>query len=157
MSMTFESVPIAEPVKLSRPRLVRSGAPSSVSIIVAAVGLLSFAIASRLQFDGETGRWLSLFACPFRAATGLPCLGCGATHAFVHLAHGRLFAAIAANPLWALVAAILAAHTLFTIARVAGLRWTLGLPELSPPDLRRARFIFAAAAAANWAFVALHS
>ena len=157
MTTTPDRVPLAEAVTLSRPLLVRSGAPSSVSIIVAAGGLLVFAIASRLQFDGETGRWLSLFACPFRAATGLPCLGCGATHAFVHLAHGRMIDAIAANPLWALVAAILAVHTLFTVARVAGLRWTLALPELSPPDLRRARFIFAAAAAANWAFVALHS
>jgi hypothetical protein len=150
-------VPIAEPVKLSRPLLVRSRAPSTVSLIVAAVGLLAFAIASRLRFDGELGRWLSLFACPFRAATGLPCLGCGATHAFVHLAHGHPIDAIAANPLWALIAAILAAHTLFTIARVAGLRWTLALPDFSSSALRRARFILAAAAAANWAFVALRS
>ncbi len=122
--------------------------------MLALLGLASFAIASWLRLDAP---WLRLLACPLRAATGIPCLGCGATHAFVHLAHGELARAIAANPLWALVAAILWAHTLLIAARLAGLRWTLALPDLSPRSLRRARLSLAALAAANWAFVWLQS
>ena len=36
--------------------------------------------------------------CPFHAWSGLPCPGCGLTHAFRALAHGDLAAAWAANP-----------------------------------------------------------
>ena len=47
--------------------------------------------------------WLALTPflprCTFRRLTGLPCPTCGSTHAAVALLHGRLFAALAANPL----------------------------------------------------------
>jgi hypothetical protein len=36
--------------------------------------------------------------CPFRRLTGLPCPGCGGTHAFVAMAHGQAAAAWAYNP-----------------------------------------------------------
>lgn len=39
--------------------------------------------------------------CPFRRLTGLPCPGCGGTHAFVAMAHGDFAAAWAYNPLGA--------------------------------------------------------
>jgi hypothetical protein len=37
--------------------------------------------------------------CPFRAATGVPCPGCGMTRAFLLLAQLRLGEALAAHPL----------------------------------------------------------
>lgn len=37
--------------------------------------------------------------CPFRRLTGLPCPGCGGTHAFVAMAHGQFSAAWGYNPL----------------------------------------------------------
>jgi hypothetical protein len=45
--------------------------------------------------------------CPFKAATGLPCVGCGGTHAFARAARGDLVAALGLNPLgaWAGLAA----------------------------------------------------
>jgi len=39
--------------------------------------------------------------CPFKAATGLPCVGCGGTHAFARAARGHLVAALGLNPLGA--------------------------------------------------------
>jgi hypothetical protein len=147
-----EAIPRAEAVQLAGPSWVRSGAPGTPSLALAGAGALSFLAAASLRLDAPG---LLLFACPFRAATGLPCLGCGATHAFVHLAHGRLLLAIAANPLWALVAASWWAFSLFTVARRAGLSWTLAWPALSPRSLRRLRFLLGALAFANWAFVAL--
>lgn len=36
--------------------------------------------------------------CPFRLMTGLPCPGCGLTRSWVHLAHGQMSDAWAANP-----------------------------------------------------------
>ena len=153
-AQTLFQLPIAERVELSRPRWVRSRAPGDLSKILALLGAISFSVAFTLDLNAP---WLSLFACPFRAMTSLPCLGCGATHAFVHLAHGNVLAALRANPLWTLVAAGLWMLAIFVAARLAGLRWTLALPTLSPRNLRRARLSLFALAAANWAFVALQS
>lgn len=150
----METAPLAERVELAAPRWVRAAAPGAGSRAIALAGVISFAVASWLRLDAP---WLKLFACPLRAATGIPCLGCGATRAFVHLAHGEVARAIAANPLWALFAAILWTLALFVLARLAGLRWTLALPAFAPPTLRRARIALAALAAANWAFVFLQS
>jgi hypothetical protein len=146
-------LPIAEPVTLANPRWVRARAPGLLQLAIALTGALSLAAAAKLDLADPR---LQLFACPFRALTGVPCFGCGATHAFVQLAHGDLLLAIAANPLWALVAAILWACALLQIARFLGLRWTLALPPLEPL-LRRHRMALFALAAANWAFVALRA
>jgi hypothetical protein len=146
-------LPIAEPVVLANPRWVRARAPGLLQLAIALTGALSFAAAAKLDLADPR---LQLFACPFRSLSGLPCFGCGATHAFVHLAHGELFLAITANPLWALFAALLWASALLQFARFLGLRWTLGLPPLEPL-IRRHRMPLFALAAANWAFVALRS
>ncbi len=37
--------------------------------------------------------------CPFKAITGLPCPGCGGLRALESLIHGRLWEALATNPL----------------------------------------------------------
>ncbi|HVB38250.1 MAG TPA: DUF2752 domain-containing protein [Vicinamibacterales bacterium] len=52
--------------------------------------------------------WLGFppIACPLRAATGIPCPTCGATHAFAALMEGRLGASFWFNPAVPLGAAI---------------------------------------------------
>jgi hypothetical protein len=88
--------------------------------------------------------------CPFKALAGLPCATCGMTHAFVHLAHGDILAAMRASPAGALLAG---GAWLFAVADAV--RVALGLP-LPAPGPRACRALTAAAAAgllANWAFL----
>lgn len=59
--------------------------------------------------------------CNFRRWTGLPCPGCGLTRAFVHMAHGHVADAFAANafgPMLFVVAAL--------IVGADGVAWALG-------------------------------
>ena len=142
-------LPLAEPVEARGLAWVWAGAPSVVAVAWGALGALSFAAAALLRLDLPG---LDFFACPLRAATGLPCPGCGATHAFVLLAHGDLTGAFYASPLWACVALGLWLHAALTLARLLGLRraLVLSLPrERSGP----ARLVVGALVLANWAFV----
>ena len=108
--------------------LVRAGAPSVHALGLAAVAAILLAAAVVLPLDAPP---LSLFACPFRGATGLPCLSCGCTHSF---------AAIAC-----------AGHVLWTCLRLCGLPWAPAAVRMT----RGMRLSAAALLAANWAFVAL--
>lgn len=67
-----------------------------LSVAVLAVSLLSLAA-------GEAVLNTQLGECSYKARTGLPCMGCGGTHALARMAHGDLSGAVAANPLGAFV------------------------------------------------------
>ena len=127
----------------------RAGPPSVHAFGLAAAGAALLACAAVLPLDAPP---LSLFPCPFRLATGLPCLACGCTHAFHFFVRGQFGAALLASPLGALLALACAAHLLWTALRLCGLSWA---PHLQPT--RGLRFTAAAALAANWAFVAFWS
>jgi hypothetical protein len=120
-----------------------------LAVAWAAIGALSLVAAALLRLDLPG---LGLFACPLRAATGVPCPGCGATHAFVLLAHGDLAGALFASPLWACVALGLWLHAALTLARLLGLRRALVL-SLPQGRARPARLLAGALLLANWAFV----
>ncbi len=51
-------------------------------------------------------------ACPFRALTGIPCPGCGATRSFFTLGSGHIVTSVRLNPLgvflWLFLAAVVA-------------------------------------------------
>ena len=127
-------------------------APSIHALGLAAAAAFLLASARLLPLDGPPLSW---FACPFRAATGLPCLTCGCTHAFAAAVRLDVAAALAANPLGALLAFACAAHCAWTALRACGLRWSPSLPRLDRAGGRRLRICAAALLAANWAFVAL--
>ncbi len=98
--------------------------------------------------------WLALApllpACPFRAITGIPCPTCGSTHAAVALMHGRVGAALAANPLAALVGAA------FLVGGLVAPLWAaLGwpVPEVPAPLPRWLRAAIVATIVANWAWL----
>jgi len=128
--------------------IVRVGAPSVHALGLAAVAAALLCAAALLPLEAPP---FALFACPFRGATGLPCLSCGCTHAFAAIAHLHPLAALEANPLGAALALGCAAHVLWTCLRLCGLPYAPAAPRLT----RRLRFSAAALLAANWAFVAL--
>ena len=127
--------------------IARAGPPSVHALGLAACGAALLAAAAVLPLDAPPLSW---FACPFRAATGLPCLSCGCTHAFHFMVRLQFADALAANPLGALLALACFVHALWTALRICGLPWAPSLPAPS----RRARWAAVAAVAANWIFIA---
>jgi len=119
------------------------------AIAISATHLVLLGIAGLFPLDEPP---LSLLACPFRAATGLPCLGCGCLHAFAAVAHLDLRAALLANPLGALGAIGGVAFAFATVLRSLGPR--LAAPRFAPPAPRTVRIAIVLAVAANWCFVA---
>ncbi len=124
----------------------RAGPPSVHALGFAGVAAALLGAALILPLDAPPLSWLT---CPFRAATGLPCLSCGCTHAFSFFMHGRFADALAASPLGAALALAGAAHLLWTCARLAGLPFA--------PRARVPAWLIAAAVAANWMFLVLRS
>ncbi len=126
--------------------LDRAGAPSVHALGFAGVAASLLAAALVLPLDAPP---LSLLACPFRAATGLPCLTCGCTHAFHFFMRGQFADAVAASPLGAALALACAVHLLWTCARLFGLPFA--------PRARLPRWLLVSAVAANWIFLVLRS
>ena len=94
---------------------------------------------------------LPILVCLFRAATGIPCLTCGATRAVAELVGGDVAGALAMNPL----------ATLGTLALVP---WALAdlalLPrgqaldvDLAPALARLVRIAVVVAVFANWVYL----
>ncbi len=114
--------------------------------VFAAIALLSFLAA----------RFLPLLAipytCPLRGMIGIPCATCGMTHAFVHLAHGQVAAALAASPLGALLAAC---AWVLALADVVRLALDAPLPSLPAPLVRLATGAGVLALLVNWAYLVL--
>jgi len=121
-------------------KVARFGVPE----VFALIGLLSFAVARFLPV-------LSLpYTCPMKGVFGIPCMTCGMTHAFVHLAHAELAAAFGASPFGALLAAGAWLYATIDLARAA---FDLPFPYL---DLKLQRAVAAAglsALALNWAWL----
>lgn len=80
----------------------------------------------------------SLAHCPLRDITGVPCLTCGATAAFVALSHGRLLDAFHANALTVLVTCGLLACVPGAIVSTMVPRWRYSL-SLTPREKKAAR------------------
>jgi hypothetical protein len=115
--------------------VVRAGSPS-----VHALGLAA------------TGFSLLVAAAVLPLATSLPCLACGATHAFAAVARLRLTDAFLASPLGALLAVACAVHAAWTALRLCGLRHA----PASFAVTARVRFFAIALLAGNWLFLVLH-
>jgi hypothetical protein len=129
--------------------IARAGSPSVHALGLAACGAALLAAAAVLPLDAPPLSWL---ACPFRAATGLPCLACGCTHAFHFMVRLQISEAFLSSPLGALLAATCFAHAVWTLLRLCGLPWA---PHFAVS--RRARWAAFAALAANWAFLAVRA
>lgn len=127
--------------------IVRAGPPSGHAVAFAAVAASLLAAAALLAPDAAP---LALFACPLRITTGIPCLGCGATHAFHFAARGHFALAFCSNPLAALAAIACGGHVAWTALRLAGFPFAPRI-EVTPA----LRWAVAGALAANWLFLLL--
>src|SRR5439155_9671498 len=104
-----------------RPRtamIAHAGRPSVHALALACVAAVVLAASALLPLDAPP---FALLACPFRAATGFPCIGCGGTHAFHFAVRGQLLLALSWSPLAALAAIAAAAHVAWTALRLVGL------------------------------------
>ncbi|HET7824569.1 MAG TPA: DUF2752 domain-containing protein [Anaeromyxobacter sp.] len=112
--------------------------------VFAAIAALSFLVARFAPVLGVP------FTCPLKGIAGIPCATCGMTHAFVHLAHGDVAAALAASPLGALLAAGAWLYAALDAARLA-----LGAPFPVPSAgaVRAAAAAGVVATLANWAYL----
>ncbi len=114
------------------------------------LAILALLVARFFPFD-----LVSLGACPWRALTGIPCPTCGATRCIMELTRLDLGAALAMNPLAALVglgAAVYAVHAL----GVWLLGWQRWRPSVSSSRVQRAlRIGTVAALLLNWAYLIL--
>jgi hypothetical protein len=112
--------------------------------VFALIALLSFLVARFVPVLAVP------YTCPLKGLAGIPCATCGMTHAFVHLAHGDVSLALAANPLGALLAG-----GAWLYAAADAVRLLLGAPFPVPPAraLRAATAGGIAALLASWAWV----
>jgi Protein of unknown function (DUF2752) len=122
----------------------RGGRAFGHAEVFAAIAALSFLAARFLPL-------LALpYACPLRALAGVPCPTCGMTHAFVHLAHGELRAALRASPAGAALAALA-----WLLPPLDLLRLALGrpLPAVGPRAARALALGAGLVLLASWAFL----
>jgi hypothetical protein len=129
--------------------IIRAGPPSVHALGLAACGAALLGAAAVLPMNAPPLSW---FACPFRAATGLPCLACGCTHAFHFMVRLQVREAFFSRPLGALLALVCCAHAVWTLLRLCGLPWA---PQLTVT--RGMRWGAAVALAANWLFLAVRA
>lgn len=129
--------------------IARAPPPSVHALGTAAAAAALLGAAVLVPIDAPP---FSLFACPFRAATGLPCLSCGWSHAFHFFVRGHLADAAGASPFGAALALLCALHLSWTAMRLAGLPWA---PRL--PARRAAAWALGTALLASWIFVAVRA
>ena len=94
---------------------------------------------------------LPFLVCLFHAATGIPCLTCGATRALADLAAGDVRGALAMNPLATLGAFALVPWGLGDLALMT--RGRALSVEVAPPAARVLRVLAIVAVIANWGYL----
>jgi hypothetical protein len=125
---------------------VRQAAPHEA--IWAPIAVAAFVAARFLPWDR-----LAFLVCPFHLLTGLPCLSCGGTRAFVALSNLDAATAFTMNPLVAAVGVAAAAYVVHAAGVGVG-AWRPWRPRLASPGRRRMlRAAAVAAIAANWGYL----
>ena len=111
-----------------------------------AIGTMAALAVAVLHLDR-----LPILICVFRAATGVPCLTCGATRALGELITGDVWGALAMNPLATLAAFVLVPWGFGDLALMTRGR-ALSL-EVAPAAARVLRMLAFVAVIANWAYL----
>jgi hypothetical protein len=92
--------------------------------------------------------------CPLRRITGIPCIGCGATRSWVHMAHGRIGDAFLQSPLGALLFVAALSMVLYIVGRSLDLLPALRL-HTSPTEALALRGAVVGLLAAHWLYLVL--
>jgi hypothetical protein len=92
--------------------------------------------------------------CPLRRLTGIPCIGCGATRAWVDMAHGRIGDACLQSPLGALLFLAAMLMVLYIVARSLKLMPALRL-RTSALEALALRGALVGLLAAHWLYLVL--
>jgi hypothetical protein len=94
-------------------------------------------------------------SCLFKDLTGFACPTCGSTRSVMHLAHGEVLAALALNPLIAMIFVAAALYCIYCIVTVV-----FGLPRLVIIPTEQERTLFRSMAVslivAQWAYLFYH-
>ena len=128
-------------------RLIRENSPIPRLL---AFPLLTLALFGIFWLRFRPGLVLQLAHCPLKDSTGIPCPTCGGTHAAAALAGGDLPAALAANPLVALVGVGFLLWAIWAISATlfAALRYSV---ELTSREKRAAKVVAALLFLFAWA------
>jgi hypothetical protein len=125
-------------------RAERGGLPLGAILLgIASLGGLAIAL---LHLDR-----LPLFVCLFRAATGIPCMTCGATRAAARLVAGDIMGALAMNPLATVAASGLVVWGMADLALLP--RGAALAVDVTPGTARALRIGAVAAVLVNWAYL----
>jgi hypothetical protein len=129
--------------------------PSRDLTLLEALGLVGAAGWFVARFI-PVARLIPLWGCPFRAATGWPCPGCGLTRAADRLAHLHWAGALDANPLGAVAGILLA---LCAVLAVVHLLFKTRVPTvtLGPREARVFRWGLLGLVTCNYAWVILRT
>ncbi|MFW6369083.1 MAG: DUF2752 domain-containing protein [Myxococcota bacterium] len=140
----MEEAAAADAASLSGAR----GGLFSFADVYAAIALLAVLVARFVPFSLFEGR----FPCAFRAVTGLPCLSCGFTRAFVRTAHLDLEGALRVSPLGTALFLFLMAFAAFALLRLL-LRLPWPRLKLSRSVWKGLGILAAVLGAANWFYL----
>ena len=104
--------------------------------------------------------WLALGLgwprCPFRAATGYPCLTCGATRCAIAFSHGNLSLAWSWNPLAFLALCGVALFDLYAAVVLLTRGPRLRVIDWTRAEKNAVRIAVVALIAVNWAYLLAH-
>jgi hypothetical protein len=114
--------------------------------LFAGLGLLAFGLARWFPFGGLPT------LCSFKVVTGHPCMACGMTRSWVHMAHGRLHDAIVQNPLGSMLFVLTALSVVYLTGRSLGRMPALRL-EVGRTGAWTLRALAVLVVSINWAYV----
>jgi hypothetical protein len=97
--------------------------------------------------------WL---ACPFRAATGYPCLTCGATRCAIAFSHGHLSMAWSWNPLAFIALCGVALFDLYAVVVLLTRGPRLRVIDWTRAEKNAVRVVVVVLIALNWAYLLAH-
>jgi len=120
-------------------------------LIWASVGLALLLASALLPVDAILR--IAGYACPFRAMTGLPCVMCGGTRAWVAMGALHLRSAFALNPLAALGWCATAAFVPYGLFVSLTRRRRLRITRVSGTERALLGVSLALVLVANWAYV----